>query len=183
MSRTPQSDPDPESESDRSETALERMLARSRGLIDAPEHTIQRALAVFSRRPEPVAQPRSRIAALLNFDSGGAAALAFGMRAGAGPIRQVLLSAEGRDIDLRIAAGARARSFDLSGQILGPDTLGRVLVRAEQPDSSAPALVQVELNDLGEFRVPGIDGGTWHLTLELTGVTIELPALQVPVPA
>jgi hypothetical protein len=39
---------------------------------------------------------------------------------------------------------------------------------------------EVALNELGEFRLPPVPAGSYRLTLELGGMAIELPAVQIP---
>jgi hypothetical protein len=164
-------DPDPDYE------ALARALHATRLMHDAPEAVLQKALALFEARV-PAPAPRSRLRALLQFDSAGASPLAFGMRSGGSAMRQLLFSLEGRDIDLRIAPAAAAGQFELSGQVLGPDAGGTVLlVRGDGSDEHAAAL-----NELGEFRLPPVAAGTWHLTLDLGTLAIDLPPLEIPLP-
>lgn len=166
-------EPDPDDE------ALARALRTTRVMQDAPEAVLHKALALFEARA-PMPAPRSRLLALLAFDSAGASPLAFGMRNSGSAVRQLLFSLDGRDIDLRItpAAAAGAGQFELSGQILGPDAGGTVLlVRADGSDERAAAL-----NELGEFRLPPVAAGTWHITLDLGTLAIDLPPLEIPLP-
>lgn len=167
-------EPDPDDE------ALVRALRATRVMHDAPEAVLRQALALFeARAPAPAAPaPRSRLLALLAFDSAGASPLAFGKRSGGSAMRQLLFSLDGRDIDLRIAPAAQAGQFELSGQVLGPDAGGTVLlVRGDGSDEHAAAL-----NGLGEFRLPPVAAGRWHLTLDLGALAIDLPPLEIPLP-
>jgi hypothetical protein len=102
---------------------------------DAPEHVIQRTLESWkARRREQPAGVLERIVALLSFDSAAVSPLALGVRGAAGEARQLLFTAEGRDIDLRIApaSGRTSAQFEVSGQVLGPDTGGTVLLEGER---------------------------------------------------
>lgn len=157
--------PDP---TDPDDAALAGALARSRLLVDAPEALIQRTIALFdARRPAP-----RRLAAVLRFDSLGLAPQAAGVRSGGDGTRQVLFSAEGRDIDLRIAPdGGRWR---ISGQVLGPDAQGRA-----QLESDAGKL-EVDWNELSEFGFESVPAGTITLTLHGEGWEMVLPALKIP---
>ncbi len=152
------------------------LRASHAALHEAPEALVQHTIALFeARRPAP----KSRLAALLRFDSAGASPLAFGMRSSGSAMRQLLYSLEGRDIDLRVAPAADAGRFELSGQILGPDAGGTVLaVRGDGSDE-----VSAALDALGEFRIAQLAAGTWHLTLELGDFAIDLPPLHIPLPA
>jgi hypothetical protein len=162
---------------------IERALERSRSLEDAPEHVIQRALAVFVPRaaagPSPLAAALRRIAAVLSFDSGIAPPLAFGRRSAGSSVRQLLYSAEGRDVDLRVVAGKAASTFDLSGQVLGPNTQGRVVLQAEDAASGA-VMVEAPIDELGEFNLRAVAPGRWRVLFELADTAIELPPLHVP---
>jgi hypothetical protein len=162
---------------DRSDEELERQLRESRHLIDAPEHVIQRGIAVFARNPQQAGQGwLQRLAAVLSFDSGAASPLAFGMRSSGGAVRQLLYSVEGRDIDLRIVPGQATQTFSLSGQVLGPDALGVVTIERE----GSGERIEVALNELGEFQLPPVAPGTYKLTLELTDMAIDLPMVNIP---
>ena len=156
---------------------IDRSLRASRGLIDAPEHVIHRALALYSRQ-RAAEQPGllRRLAAVLTFDSGAASPLAFGMRSSGGAVRQLLFSVEGRDVDLRIAPAAQAQSFSLSGQILGPDSLGIVVMEPEAGGERR----EVALSELGEFQLPPVTAGIYKLTLELADMAIDLPLVRIP---
>jgi hypothetical protein len=162
--------------------ALADALAASRVLHDAPEAAIERAIALFAPRAAAASTLRRpgllRRLATLAFDSGSQPALAFGQRSEAGGVRQLLFSLEGRDIDLRIAPDESGAAFALSGQVLGPDSAGVVVI---EPDQGGDADA-VTLSELGEFRLRPVGPGTYRLTLELADQAIELPPVQVPQP-
>lgn len=164
--------------------SLAGALSASRVLHDAPEAVIERAIALFAPRPAAVGSVQRRPGlvrrlASLAFDSGSQPALAFGQRSDAGSVRQLLFSLEGRDIDLRIAPDESGAAFALSGQVLGPDSAGVVVI---EPDHGGDADA-VALSDLGEFRLRPVRPGTYRLTLELADQAIELPPVHVPQPA
>jgi hypothetical protein len=159
------------------DAAIEQSLRASRDLLDAPEHVIHRALAIYTRqRVEEQPSFLRRLAAVLTFDSGAASPLAFGMRSSGGAVRQLLFSVEGRDIDLRIAPAAQAQTFALSGQILGPDSLGIVVMEPEAGGERR----EVALSELGEFQLPPVAAGIYKLTLELADMAIDLPLVRIP---
>jgi len=168
---TPTPDPDDDS--------LAGALRASRVLVDAPEALIQRAIDLFQPSRQRAARgllPRLR--AVLQFDSGQASPLAFGMRSSGGDMRQLLYTLDGCDVDLRVApADGAADLFVLSGQLLGPDSQGMVVAEHGSTDFREPA--RAALNELGEFRLPPLPAGSWRLTLELADRAIELPALDL----
>jgi hypothetical protein len=118
------------------------------------------------------------VTAVLSFDSWAQPPLALGMRAGVSATRHLLFSAMGRDIDLRISPVADR--FALAGQILGPDEVGMIELAA-QPDvgSETPYAHVASLDILGEFRLDGVRGGTYRLTLRMGGDEIVLPPIEV----
>lgn len=118
------------------------------------------------------------IAAVLAFDSWAQPVLAMGMRSLRSPTRQLLFSASGRDIDLRIAPEGQA--WTLSGQVLGPDDSGKVeLVPVADDGSPARPVSTAALDGLGEFRIPGLARGSYRLTLKLGSEVIVLPPVAV----
>jgi hypothetical protein len=137
-------------------------------------------MAVWQPRRQAVAEPSAlrRLLALLTFDSAGASPLAFGMRSAGGTVRQMLFSAEGHDIDLRIqAAGDAAPAlWGFSGQVLGPQAQGLVSIT----DAQGQAAGASALDDLGEFRLPAVASGQYTLTLSLGEHEIVLPSIDVP---
>jgi hypothetical protein len=159
---------------------LERLMVDGRGLLDAPEHVIQRGLAVWKSSRPAAPGVLERLAAVLTFDSAGASALAFGARSNAAGVRQMFYSVEGREIDLRIAGVDDRAMFKLSGQVLGPDTAGSVMV---MPSGGAGDIQSCPLSDLGEFVLAPLGPGRYHLRFELGGTVIDLPMLGLPLEA
>jgi hypothetical protein len=162
------------------DASVEHALRASRRLEDAPEHVIQRAFAAWQpRRAAAPAAPSllQRVVAALTFDSAGASPLAFGMRSAGGTTRQLLFSAEGHDIDLRISPDADPPSghWLLSGQVLGPDSQGHVTLT----DTLGQEAAQSALNEWGEFKLPQVAGGEYTVTVRLGEREIVLPAVLV----
>jgi hypothetical protein len=169
--------------------ALQRALHE---LPDAPA-ALQRAAVDLWVAPPPrladVAQAALRlVSAVLRFDSWGAGqtAVAQGLRSLRAPTasatRHLLFSAEGRDVDLRIAPATEGHV--LTGQILGPDEGGTVELTPQGAASgTADAAHAVAIDAMGEFRIAGLAAGTYLLTLKLGADQIVLPALQVGEPA
>ena len=147
-------------------------------LPDAPLALQQAAMALW-RVPVSVTELAHAalrlVHAVLGFDSWAAGATATRMRSLRSPVRHLLFSAEGRDVDLRITPVAEA--YALAGQILGPDEGGAAELLRLDAASAAAHLATVDA--LGEFRLDGLAAGTYVLTLKLGGEQIVLPPLQV----
>lgn len=166
-----------------SDEEFEQLVHRAAALPDAPEAWVQRAIAVFapaapSASPGEVVRAAWRLVrAALSFDSWAAAPALAGVRGLPSDVRHLLFSAEGRDVDLRIAPAAQ--DFALVGQILGPDEAGLVeLAPSAAASASGPARTTT-LDELGEFRIDGVQRGTYRLTLRVGGDAIELPPITV----
>jgi hypothetical protein len=103
--------------------------------------------------------------------------LALGVRSMAVDNRHLLYSARGRDIDVRVTLAADR--FSLSGQILGPDESGEVEL-SSQSDKAGPSVSRTtQLDELGEFRLDGVDRGTYLLTLRMGVDEIVLPPIVI----
>jgi len=120
-----------------------------------------------------VAALRQRVRALLAFDSWLQPATA--MRGTPCGARQLMFSADGRDVDLRIAP--RGAAFTLAGQLLGSDEPGAVELTCE--DAGFRYAHVAPMDALGAFRIGGVAAGTYVLTLHLAGDDIVLPALRL----
>jgi len=167
---------------------LLRHAREAAALPDAPPGLIRKAIAHFdAARPATLADAARalarRIEAALTFDSWAAAPAALGVRAAAAAdTRHLLYSAQGRDIDVRISPAANY--FALTGQILGPDEAGTIelasIEAAGAEQSGAPSGTKVTtLDALGEFRLEGIPGGSYVLTLRLGDDEIVLPPIEL----
>lgn len=159
--------------------ALAQALRRSRVLEDAPEALIQRAIGVFQPRlpAQPAPGLRQRLTAWLSFDSAAALGLA-GLRSGSGPAstRQLLFTADGRDIDLRVTAAGDGLHWQVSGQVLGPD-------RAGTAELMAGALhLHTDWDELAEFRFDQVPAGECSLVLRGADWELVLPSFQTAEP-
>lgn len=159
---------------------LTQLARRAAALPGAPPALLAAASVLMQEAaPAPAALPELAraatrlLAAALRFDSWAGAPLAFGMRALPADTRHLLFSAMGRDIDLRITPADEC--FALAGQILGPDESGRVELSS---GGGAPKRVAA-IDELGEFRLDGIDSGTYLLTLRMGNDEIALPPIEV----
>ena len=169
--------PDPDDE------RLADALRASRKMTDAPEALILRTIDAFDlARPRARAEASAqrgllpRLLAVLQFDSGQASPLAFGRRSGSAEVRQLLYTLPACDVDLRVApAEGDDGRYSLSGQLLGPDSVGVIVAAASAGDDAQSAV----LNELGEFRLPPLAPGAWRLSLELADKTVELPPLEL----
>ena len=174
--------------SELSDDELGALIRRARQeLPSAPLAMQQAAIALWhsSTLASPSAhaarQVWNRIAAVLAFDSWSQPALQHGMRSVASPIRHLLYSARGCDVDLRITPHAEA--FSLRGQVLGPDESGVVELSTQRPDSTGEHVVRVtHLNAMGEFRIDGVRQGRYQLTLRVGNDQIALPPFGVGEP-
>ena len=174
-----------------SDDALATLAARAAAWPDAPPALLRAAFALWQEAPEPAwRQVVREVVAVLRFDSWAQTAVASGMRGqAAGDSRHLLFSAEGRDIDLRIAP-AGPGAWQVAGQVLGPDEAGELMLvqagDAADPliDPAVPPLsrLRAALDDLGEFRFESVGAGRWALTLQLADQAVRLPEIEVGLP-
>jgi hypothetical protein len=166
-----------------SEDEFARLVQRAAAMPDALPALVRAAIGQW-RAVQPsslqsiVQSVLNRVTALLSFDSWAPSAQGLGVRSVASDTRHLLFSAQGRDIDVRIAP--TAGHFALTGQILGPDVSGVVeLTAAGDNSAETPDALVAELDPLGEFRLDGIRSGTYVLILRLSGDEIVLPPIEV----
>ena len=166
-----------------SDDELADLAQRAAMLPDAPLSQIRSAIDLWHQRRQSSLADLARsglrlVQAVLSFDSWAQPAPALGMRAGASDTRHLLFSAQGRDIDLRIVPVAE--HFALSGQVLGPDGSGMIELATQREDLAATDGPHVAaLDELGEFRIDGVHGGTYRLTLRVGSDEIALPPIDV----
>ena len=166
-----------------SDDEFAHLVQRAVALPDAPPSLVRAAIDLWLvKQPatlKDVAQAAMRlVTAVLSFDSWASPPVVAGMRATGSDTRHLLFSAMGRDIDLRISPAAD--HFALTGQILGPDESGVVelVMQSEESFGASDARV-ASLDALGEFRLDGVRGGTYRLTLRMSGDEIVLPPIVV----
>lgn len=159
------------------------LVQRAVALEDAPAALVRSALELWpAAQPSTlkgVAQAALRLVhAVLSFDSWAQPPVALGMRAAASSTRHLLFSAQGRDIDLRITP--LDEHFALAGQILGPDEMGVIeLATPFASDADTVGARVTSLDAMGEFRLEGVRGGTYRMTLRMGGDEIVLPPIEV----
>lgn len=167
----------------------QRVQQAVQALPDAPQAWQDAALALWALQPVQPPQPSQAgqalqalgrfVAAALRFDSWALPATAHGMRALRSPIRHLLFSAQGRDIDLRISPAGEL--FALAGQILGPDEAGRIELTPLAAHSAASH--QATLDALGEFRIDAVAPGRYSLTLHMGDTPIVVQCVDVGEPS
>jgi anti-sigma factor RsiW len=141
--------------------------------IDAPRDVLVYAKNIFNQNTR-VAAPTlvRRIVAALSFDS-FTSAPAFGTRSRQTETRQLLFSAQGNDIDVRVSP--QSEGWAISGQVLGAPIAAikdaAVLLQGASLSETA------ELNDLSEFSFPPVPPGSYKLNLRLGDVEVELPEI------
>ncbi len=158
--------------------ALAALVHRAhQSLPDAPPALLHAAIALWPLAPvtTPLAAALRHVAAVLRFDSWALPPQALGMRGVADDSRQLLFSAEGRDVDLRITRQPGG-VWSLAGQVLGPDEAGHIQLL---PAAGAGAGHRASLDALGEFHLDGVAAGPWCLRLETADQVVVLPAIEV----
>jgi hypothetical protein len=167
---------------DLSDDELARLVQRAAALPDAPAALVRAAIDLW-RPPAPVESLRSTaqaawrlVVATLSFDSWAVPAVA-GMRALPSETRHLLFTACGRDIDVRISPAA-VDDFCITGQILGPDASGSIELVKQSGDDPG-VLHAAPLDPLGEFRLDGVRGGTYRMTLRTVANEIVMPPIVV----
>jgi hypothetical protein len=160
------------------DAALEQALASSRAMVNAPESTILRAVSLFQARvPAPAAEARPSLRSIATkiFDSLSVAPLALGLRSDRQSSRQLLFSADGRDIDLRITGipPEGAVRFTVAGQVFGPDAAGQAELKAVGYHAKQA------WTEWSEFRFADVPPGPCTLLLTGADWQIELPAFEL----
>ncbi len=146
-------------------------------LEDAPPALIQRAIGLWQPQAAPASGPLRRLLATLSFDSAATSPLALGLRSGGGAsARQLLFSADGRDVDLRLvpATTAAPLRWTLRGQLLGPDAGATAELQVGEHTA------RIALDELAEFRFELVPEGECRLRLRSGDWILELPPFGIP---
>ena len=168
-----------------SEDDIANLARRARGeLLSAPAALVERAAGIWRARalPATAATPGGapallqRLLAGLRFDS-WAADPALAVRSEPSATRQLLFSAEGVDIDVRLQAVTDAASgllrFAINGQVLGPAGPCALVLMGEGVDT------RCELDEFGEFAFEPVAAGPVRLVVFVGGLAVELPVIDV----
>lgn len=144
-------------------------LMRSDTIENPPTSFVQDARKIFrsraaSREPSLV----RRVVASLSFDS-FTAAPAFGLRSQRSGGRQLIYSTETADIELRVSP-----ENEVAGQVLGATCEdGKVNLESESFSAST------RLNELCEFSFGAVPAGTYKISVQLPGLSVDIPKLEL----
>jgi hypothetical protein len=161
-----------------SDDAIGEALRAESAQLDAPEHVIQRAFTIW--QPKATAKTESivsKILAVIKFDSAQQSPMALGVRSIGYATRQIIFSADMRDIDLRIAAkniNQSAKAWAVSGQILGPDEGGSVTLAGTGREWTT------SIDEMGEFHFDDLPDGDYRLSAHFEGAEVALPSFRIP---
>jgi hypothetical protein len=154
-------------------------LMRDQELSEPSPAAMRRAMRlyrVFHQRPQP--GHRARLIAHLVFDSqvtGGALA-ARGLK----NERQILYAAQGLDIDLQFSPESDQHSIHLMGQVMTvEDDPARVQGCSVSLMQEGEVFAQVITDELGIFDFRGVSPADYELSIELPGVEVWIPGLNV----
>jgi hypothetical protein len=148
-------------------------LMRTDDSIDPPAHVVARAVGLFQSR-NVVERPllRRLLHAILRFDS-ARMSLAPALRSRVPVERQLLFTAEGFNLDLRIRP--QGPMWSISGQVFGTSGGEKIELNA------ATGTILSYLNDLSEFSLPPVPAGSYNLTLRMHDLDIEIAGLEIGV--
>ena len=147
-------------------------LMRSDVIETTPADLVKYAKGIFRqhvahRKPSTL----SRIVAALTFDS-LTAAPAYGLRSQPGVGRQLVYSTETIDIDVRVSA--EDDEWQIAGQVPGSlGASGEVTLKSDSFSATT------KLTELCEFSFSSVPEGTYKLSFQLPGMTIETPPLEL----
>lgn len=161
-----------------------RIAAASDDTVAPPPWVLKRAVKIFEMqrdRPRLATRLGQAIASLV-FDSFAGPALA-GVRSTETADRQLLYRAGDYSIDLQIARSEHARA-DLNGQVLKESDPTFESVSGLKLDIARDARVVLSAvtNEIGEFKISGIELGVYDLRIELSEGNITVPDLPVSEP-
>jgi hypothetical protein len=158
-----------------------RLTAEADDLSAPPSWVFKRAVRIFDtqRRSPQLSERIGNAIASLVFDSFARPALA-GVRSTETANRQLLYRANDYSIDLQISPLERS-SADLMGQVLkerGEDFESVSGLKLELARSGS-VIVTALTNEIGEFKLAGIEPGVYDLQVELSEGTIIIPNIPV----
>jgi hypothetical protein len=153
---------------------IERMVMAMRHdeSVDAPPALVARAVALFrARATKPAPSPFQRLVAVLSFEN-RALTPAFGLRSSGGSERQMIFTASGYDVDLRMAP--EKEGWRISGQLLGADATGGIATL-----TNGAITHTVMLDQQLTFAFPLVATGRYVLTLRFGEIELVIEALDV----
>jgi len=157
-----------------------RGVAAADSSIAPPAWVLKRAVRIFDaeRRPKLSERLGQAIASLV-FDSFARPALV-GVRSTETASRQMLYSAGAYSVDLQIAQSEHARA-ELIGQVLkeGETSFESVSGLGLNISRDGEVIFSTETDGLGEFKISGLEPGTYDLRVELSEGSITVPDLPV----
>ena len=158
-----------------------RVIAASDDSIAPPSWVFKRALRIFDaqrHRPGLTERIGQAIASLV-FDSFARPALA-GVRSTETSNRQLLYRAGDYSVDLQIAPTEHAHA-DLIGQVLkeGEPSFESVSGLKLDITRSGKIFFSAVTDEMGEFKVSGMEQGVYDLRVELSEGTITVPEMPI----
>jgi hypothetical protein len=158
-----------------------RAVAASDDTVAPPPWVLKRAVRLFDTqrdRPKLAARIGQAIASLV-FDSFARPALA-GVRSTETANRQLLYRTGDYSIDLQIAPSEHARA-DLIGQVLRESEATFESVSGLKLDIARGGKIEFSAvtDEMGEFKVSGMEHGLYDLRVELSEGSITIPDLPV----
>jgi putative zinc finger protein len=158
-----------------------RAIAASDESIEPPTWVLKRAVRIFEtqhNRPRLVERIGQAVASLV-FDSFARPAVS-GVRSTETTNRQLLYRAGDYSIDLQVAPSDQSRA-DLIGQVLreGETTFESVSGLRLEIARGGEKTYSTLTDAMGEFKISGMDCGTYDLRVELSEGSITVPQLPV----
>ena len=158
-----------------------RLTAEADDSTAPPSWVLKRAVRIFDEqrtRPRLIQRIGDAIAALV-FDSFARPALV-GVRSTETANRQLLYRADEYSIDLQVSPLEHS-SADLMGQILkeGGEDFDSVCGLKLELARAGNVIASAVTNDIGEFKVSGIEHGVYDLQVELSDGKITVPRIPV----
>ena len=158
-----------------------RAVAASDDSVAPPQWVFKRAVRIFDKRlhrPKLAERIAQGMAALV-FDSFARPALA-GVRSTEAANRQLLYYSGDYSIDLRIAPSERTRA-DLIGQVLkeSDPTFESVSGLKLEIKLGGDVVFSTVTDEMGEFKVSGVERGVYDLRVELSEGSVTVPDLPV----
>jgi hypothetical protein len=158
-----------------------KLAAASDDSIEPPAWVFKRALRIFDapRAQTTVARKVSRVVASLVFDSLKHPAPA-GARSSGVEGRQMLYRGENYSIDVQVLPSDQS-SADLTGQILKEGEAMFESVAGRQLDllGHGEKTLSTVTNERGEFRIAGVEFGSYDLRVDVNEVSITIVGLPV----